>query len=94
MSENEVTLKAVCEEKHKAIDEKFERDERRLNDHSDRIGTVEDAVIKLTAMVEEIKKKDFFDKLLILCVFIMVIVVAAMVLGPEITGKIVGGGIR
>jgi len=91
MSENEVTLRAVCEEKHKAIDEKLDRDERRLNDHSSRIGTVEDAIIKLTAMVEDIKKKDVFDKILIVCVLIMVLVVAAMVLGPEITGKIMGG---
>ena len=92
--DNESALKVVCDERHKTIDEKFGRDDKRLNDHSMRIGTVEDAIIKLTAMVEDIKKKDVFDKILIVCVLIMVLVVAAMVLGPEISGKILGGVAR
>jgi len=83
-------LKEVCREKHKAIDEKHGVFDKRLNDHSSRIGSVEDAIIKLTSMVESIGKRDIFDKVLIVSIFATVIVLAAIVLGPEITGKIVG----
>lgn len=35
----------VCNEKHKRIDEKFDTQDRRLNNHSDRIDMVEQKII-------------------------------------------------
>ncbi len=90
MSDDNV-LEKVCAEKHKSVDDKLKAAEARLDDHSDRIGCVEDAVIRLTNIVESIAKKDVFDKILTLSVFIISLVLAAMILGPEITGKILGG---
>ncbi|MCX8131022.1 MAG: hypothetical protein N3I35_13105 [Clostridia bacterium] len=87
----ENVLEKVCDEKHKSINDRDKVVDTRLNSHSGRLDSVEDAVVKLTAMVEEIRKKYFFDKILILCVFIMVIVVASIELGPELTGKMIGG---
>lgn len=83
-------IEKVCEEKHKAIDSKLEAITIDLQANNERIGKVEDAVIMLTNMVESIEKRDFFDKILILSVFIISIVLIAIVLGPEITGRIIG----
>lgn len=94
MSENAAVLEKVCEEKHKSIEQHLGVIDIRLNDHSSKIGTVEDAVIRLTAMQESMRKERFFDKVLIIAVFIISIVIAAMVLGPEITGKILGGAFK
>ncbi|RCX20865.1 hypothetical protein DFR58_10167 [Anaerobacterium chartisolvens] len=88
---SEYVSKEVCTEKHKSADDKMETAERRLNDHAGRIKTIEQALVLLTKMAEDTKKKDFFDKVLIFCVLVMVIVVGAIVLGPEITGKMLGG---
>lgn len=35
----------VCKEKHKQIDEKFERHEKRMNNHGDRIDIVEQKMV-------------------------------------------------
>lgn len=90
MAEN-VVSKDVCDEKHEALKEKMSIQDKCLNEHSTRIGTVEDAVLKLTILVEQSKKRDIFDKILTLCVFVMCMILAAVVLGPEITGKMIGG---
>lgn len=87
----EFVSKDVCTEKHKATDEKDRITENRLNDHSGRIKSVEQAVLILTEMVKSQQKKDVFDKILIISVFIMCIIIASIVLGPDITGKILGG---
>lgn len=89
----QVVYEKVCDEKHKAIKERLDTDNNRLNEHSKRMDTIEEAVIKLTMLVEDAKKKSVFDKILIVSLFIMVVVIAAMVLGPTITGKILGGAI-
>lgn len=92
MTDNkENVLEKVCTERHRAIDDKLRIVENRLNSHSERMNAVEDAAIKLTNMVESIAKKDFFDKILILAVFIIALVLAGMILGPDIAGKMVGG---
>lgn len=90
MSEN-VVSKDLCKEKHDATKEKFDTQDRRLNDHSTRISTVEDAVIRLTLLVEQSKNRDIFDKILTICVLIMCIVLLGVVFGPEIAGKMLGG---
>jgi hypothetical protein len=92
MAEQSVT-KDACEARHEGIKENFERTERRLNDHSERIGSVEDAVLKLTILVESIGKKSLFDKILIIAVFIIAVVLLALLLGPEYVGKILGGAL-
>lgn len=84
-------LEKVCTERHRSVDEKIRSAEDRLNSHSNRIDSVEDAVIRLTNLVESMAKKDVFDKILTLSVLIISLVLAAMILGPEITGKILGG---
>lgn len=90
MNENNV-LEKVCIEKHRSVDDKLKSANDRLNSHSARIDSVEDAVIRLTNLVESMAKKDIFDKILTLSVFIISLVLAAMILGPQITGKILGG---
>lgn len=54
--------KDLCIEKHKAIDEKHRITEDRLNDHSGRIKSVEQAIIVLTEMVKSQSKKIFLIK--------------------------------
>jgi len=88
MSENVVNT-GVCNERHKSIDEKLSVHERRLNAHSERISTMEDAVLKLTLLVEQARKRDIYDKILTICIFIMCLVLLGIVLGPEIMGKII-----
>ncbi len=87
---NQSVLEKVCSERHKAVDDKLKTAEERLGSQSRRIDAVEDAVIRLTNVVESMAKKDFFDKILILTVFIIALVLCAMILGPEITGKMAG----
>jgi hypothetical protein len=86
----ETVTRTECVLKHEAIKDKERVTEKRLNDHSERIGSVEDAIIKLTLMVESQTKKDLFDKILIISVFVISLVLAGVILGPEIIGKIMG----
>jgi hypothetical protein len=87
--ENTVTRRE-CELNHKAIEDKERVTEKRLNEHSVRINSVEDAIIRLTLMAESQAKKDIFDKILIISVFVISLVLAGVILGPEIIGKIMG----
>ncbi len=84
-------MEKVCNEKHKAIDSRINTTEASVRENNKRISDVEEALIKLTNMVETLAKKDFFDKTLILSVFIISLVLAGVVLGPEIIGKIISG---
>jgi beta-galactosidase GanA len=86
--------KETCDKEHKRVDENMSRTETRLNVHSDRITSVEEALIKLTTMVDQIGKKSIFDKLLIVSVFMMGIVLLVVVLGPELAGRIIGGAVK
>jgi K+-sensing histidine kinase KdpD len=79
-----------CQKEHKRVDENMERAERRLNDHSNRIDSVEAAVLKLTILVDSIGKKSIFDKILTVSVFIIAVVLLAVILGPEYVGKVIG----
>jgi len=81
----------TCKAIHKGVDESMNRTEQRLNNHSDRIDSVEDAVLKLTIMVDSIGKKSIFDKMLTVSVFIIAVVLLAVILGPEYVGKVIGG---
>lgn len=87
----DVVNEKFCEERHRSLKEKEDVQDKRLNDHSTRISTVEDAVVRLTFLVEQSKKRDIFDKILTICVFVMCMVLLGIVLGPEITGKMLGG---
>lgn len=87
---NENVLEKVCEERHKAVDDRQKAVDKRLNENSRRIDSVEDAVIKLTNMVEAITKRDIFDKMIILSVFFVCLVLAGIVLGPEIVARLIG----
>jgi predicted RNA-binding protein with EMAP domain len=86
--------KDSCEKEHKRVDENMDRTEKRLNSHSGEIHDIKEAVLKLTIMVEAIGKKSVFDKILIISVFMMGVVLVAVVLGPELAGKFVGGAVK
>jgi len=88
--ENTVS-KELCTEKHKAVDENLKRVETRINKHSEQIDLLTELQIKLASMVELIRKKDIFDKILIISVFLVCLMLAAIILGPEILGRIIGG---
>jgi len=90
MDTTNVVLEKVCDEKHKSIEDKLRVADTRLNDHTHRIGSVEDAVIQLTNMVDSIAKRDIFDKILIVSIFIVALVLAGIVLGPGLTKEIIG----
>ena len=83
--------KEACEKEHRRVDENMSRTEDRLNKHSDRLDSVEDAVLKLTVLVESLGKKYIFDKILTVSVFIIALVLLAVILGPEYVGKVIGG---
>ena len=83
--------KEACEKEHRRVDENMSRTEDRLNKHSDRLDSVEDAVLKLTVLVDLIGKKSIFDKMLTASVFIIALVLLAVILGPEYVGKVIGG---
>ena len=83
--------KEACEKEHRRVDENMSRTEDRLNKHSDRLDSVEDAVLKLTVLVESLGKKSIFDKILTVSVFIIALVLLAVILGPEYVGKVIGG---
>lgn len=81
----------TCNVKHDGIKENFDRTERRLNDHSRQLDSMQEAIIKLTILVDSIGKKSVYDKILTLSVLIIAIVLLAVILGPEYVGKILGG---
>ncbi len=83
--------KETCAAVHKGVDDNMNRTEQRLNSHSDRLDSVEDAVLKLTVLVESLGKKSIFDKILTISVFIIAVVLLAVILGPEYVGKVIGG---
>lgn len=83
--------KEACEKEHRRVDENMDRTEDRLNKHSDRLDSVEDAVLKLTVLVDSIGKKSIFDKMLTVSVFVIALVLLAVILGPEYVGKVIGG---
>ena len=91
--ENTVTEK-TCEAKHEAIKDNDKRTETRLNAHSEEIGDIKAAVLKLTIMVDSIGKKSIFDKILILSVFMIGLALLAVILGPDVAGRFVGGVIK
>lgn len=82
--------KDTCKVMHKGIDDNFKRIDGELDDHSTRIKTMEEAVIRLTALMDSIGKKSIFDKILTVSVFIIAVVLLAVILGPEYVGKILG----
>lgn len=84
----------TCEAKHEGIDKDMARVETRLNAHSDEIKDMKGILIKLTTITEQISKKSVFDKMLVVSVFIMGIVLLFILLGPELTGKFVGGVVK
>jgi hypothetical protein len=94
MHMDEFVPKDSCVREHKRVDENLNRAEARLNNHSDRLDSVESAVLKLTILVEQAGRKSIFDKILIVSVFMMGVVLLTVVLGPELTGKVVGGAIK
>ena len=51
---------------------------------------MQEAIIKLTTLVDSIGKKSIFDKILTMSVFIIAVVLLAVILGPEYVGKILG----
>lgn len=80
-------LEKVCNERHKNIDEKLKAVDKRLGEHSDKINSVEDAVIVLTEMNKRQEKRGILDKILtvgisILCILV-VFVLLALIFGPE-----------
>jgi hypothetical protein len=81
----------TCDERHKGLDKEFDRTERRLNAHSEQIDSMQEAIIKLTTLVDSIGKKSIYDKILTLSVLIIAVVLLAVILGPEYVGKILGG---
>jgi hypothetical protein len=96
MAEN-VVIKDTCDKIHKAVDEKFERDTERLNEHSGRIRTIEDAIVRLTIMTEKYekgddgteKKKDSFwntktGQAIPICITIVVLVIIAALVGTNL----------
>jgi hypothetical protein len=90
----ETVTEKLCEEKHNAIKDKDRVTEKRLNAHAEEIGDIKAAVLKLTIMVDSIGKKSIFDKILITAVFMIGLVLLAIVLGPDISGKFVGGVLK
>ncbi len=87
----ENVLKEVCEEKHSSVEYKVETMSTDIGNNSERIRKVEDAIIMLTNMSETAAQRNFFDKILIFAVFIISIVLGMVILGPELTGKFIGG---
>jgi hypothetical protein len=81
----------TCNATHAGIDKEFDRTERRLNAHSEQIDSLQEAIIKLTTLVDSIGKKSIYDKILTLSVLIIAMVLLAVILGPEYVGKILGG---
>jgi hypothetical protein len=81
----------TCKAIHKGVDDNLSRAEQRLNNHSERLDSVEAAVLKLTILVDSIGKKSIFDKILAVSVLIIAVVLLALVLGPEYVGKVIGG---
>lgn len=80
----------TCKVTHSGIEKEFDRTERRLNAHSEQIDSMQEAIIKLTTLVDSIGKKSIFDKILTVSVFIIAVVLLAVILGPEYVGKILG----
>jgi hypothetical protein len=81
----------TCNATHGSIEKEFDRTERRLNAHSEQIDSLQEAIIKLTTLVDSIGKKSIYDKILTLSVLIIAVVLLAVILGPEYVGKILGG---
>lgn len=81
----------TCNATHSGIEKEFDRTERRLNAHSEQIDSMQEAIIKLTTLVDSIGKKSVYDKILTLSVLIIAVVLLAVILGPEYVGKILGG---
>ncbi len=86
----EVVIKDTCEKIHKAVDEKFDRDTERLNEHTGRIKTVEEAVVKLTTIVDKYDQKSnsFWDtktgQAIPMCATVIVIVIIAALVGTNL----------
>jgi uncharacterized protein YdcH (DUF465 family) len=83
--------KDTCKVIHKGVDENFKRIDEELNDHDTRIKTVEDAIVRLTLLMESFSKRNKYDKMLTISTFIIAIVLLALILGPEYIGKVIGG---
>jgi hypothetical protein len=86
----ETVSEKTCQAIHKGIDEKFGNTGDTLRDHDTRINSVEDAVLKLTVLVDSLGKKSIFDKIMTVSVFIIAVVLLALILGPEYVGKVLG----
>ena len=85
-----IVIKDTCEKIHKSVDEKFERDFERLNEHTLRIKTVEEAIVKLTADVDKYKQKStsFWNtksgQAIPICTTIILIIVVAALVGTNL----------
>lgn len=91
--ENQGYNEKLCDEKHKNIKEKFDVVDKRLDNHGDRIDTIEKANIKLTEILDrminpEKKKSSFWDtksgQLVPWLVFALIIVVVAALVGTNL----------
>jgi uncharacterized membrane protein len=71
----------LCDERHKVIEKNEEATRERLNNHSDRLKSVEEAIIVLTEMQKAQAKRDIFDKILIVSLAIMAVCFLIVIIG-------------
>lgn len=81
-------IEKVCNERHKSLDEKVSVINHDLESHQESIGRLEEAVIMLTQMMDSVARKDMRDKVLVISMFIILLLICLILLGPEITASI------
>ena len=47
----------VCQERHKNVDEKFDRDERRLNEHSREISELQRLTVEISGLAKQLAER-------------------------------------
>jgi len=48
----------VCAERHKNVDEKFDRDERRLNEHSREISELQRLTVEISGLAKQLAERN------------------------------------
>lgn len=79
----ETVLEKVCDEKHKGLDTRLENVELEVKNQSEKIGKVEDVLIMLTNMIDSSVKKDVFDKMIVISIFLIVVTLLLVIAGPD-----------
>jgi hypothetical protein len=79
----------TCTAKHTGVDKDLIRIEKKTQKNEEEIGTVQDAVLLLSQIVNRLSKRAVVDKIIMILAILILIVILTVIFGPETVARII-----